>query len=329
MRPATGLRASGASFHDNVIVTNHPSRTDPEFHPRVFMSYSSAPGHDDWVRRLSTRLRGNGVDVILDQWEVRLGSDLPHFMEQGLTGADRVIAVCSDSYIAKANSGKRGVGYEKKIATADLMRDAVTSHIVPVLRDTTVVPPTPTFLLGARYVDFRDDEQWDASYQELLYDLYGQEILPKPALGANPFAGNNSIIAAQAIGYDPTAFASPALAGVVTYPYDDNDGRFVIGTGIAAFTIDLGSASADSVHVYRDPTDIYSVALAADTPLEQVQSPEQYDSSSRSRTARVGDSVVLINTAGRVAVFEVLSVTVRDTSADGIPRVTLKYSIVK
>lgn len=30
----------------------------------------------DWVLMLATRLVANGVDVLLDQWDMRLGSDL-------------------------------------------------------------------------------------------------------------------------------------------------------------------------------------------------------------------------------------------------------------
>jgi hypothetical protein len=48
-----------------------------EKHPKVFISYS----HDDmehklWVKELATLLRSHGVDIILDQWDLRLGSDL-------------------------------------------------------------------------------------------------------------------------------------------------------------------------------------------------------------------------------------------------------------
>ena len=45
--------------------------------PEVFISYS----HDndeqkDWFLQLATRLRSNGVDVILDRWNIKLGSYL-------------------------------------------------------------------------------------------------------------------------------------------------------------------------------------------------------------------------------------------------------------
>ncbi|MGV2853023.1 toll/interleukin-1 receptor domain-containing protein [Glutamicibacter sp. AGC13] len=301
----------------------------PDFHPRVFVSYSSADQHNDWVLRLSKRLVHNGIDVVLDQWDVRLGADLPHFMEQGLMGADRVIVICSDAYIAKANAGERGVGYEKKIITGDLMRLAVSDHVVPIIRDATSEKVLPTFLSGARYVDFRDDLEWDAKYEELLYDLYGQRVKAKPLLGPNPFAAGGVTLTAQQIRFDPTKYTSTTPTGNVTYPYENNNGHFVIGSGVEAFTIQVSTAGPGSIHVYNDPADIATIALAANTSLDEVGAPDEYDASSRSRTARVGDSVVMINTAGRVAAFEVLDVSTRATAADGIPQLSLRYAIAE
>jgi len=53
--------------------------------PKVFVSYShDSEEHKAWVLQLSTRLRSNGVDVILDRWNLKLGSDIAHFMEKGI-----------------------------------------------------------------------------------------------------------------------------------------------------------------------------------------------------------------------------------------------------
>ena len=57
--------------------------------PKVFISYShDSQLHKDWILGLATRLVKNGVEVILDQWDIALGGDLPRFMESGLTAAD-------------------------------------------------------------------------------------------------------------------------------------------------------------------------------------------------------------------------------------------------
>src|SRR5688572_5328641 len=123
--------------------------------PRVFFSYShDNMVHKDGVLTLATRLVANGVDVVLDQWDLTLGCDLARFMEAGLTTADRVVAICTEPYIEKANAGQGGVGYEKMILTAQLMADVTTDRIIPAIRANNCVPPVPTFLATRVYVDF-------------------------------------------------------------------------------------------------------------------------------------------------------------------------------
>ena len=98
--------------------------------PRLFVSYSpDSEPHNDWVLSLATRLAANGVNVVLDQWDLTLGSDLPRFMESGLSEADRVLVICTSQYVEKANAGTGGVGYEKMILTAQVMRDVKTDRI--------------------------------------------------------------------------------------------------------------------------------------------------------------------------------------------------------
>ena len=42
--------------------------------PKVFISYShDSELHKSWVENLAGRLVKNGVDVVFDQWDLRLG----------------------------------------------------------------------------------------------------------------------------------------------------------------------------------------------------------------------------------------------------------------
>jgi SEFIR domain len=44
--------------------------------PKTFISYSwTSKDHERWVLDLATALRDNGVDVILDKWDLREGHD--------------------------------------------------------------------------------------------------------------------------------------------------------------------------------------------------------------------------------------------------------------
>lgn len=58
-------------------------------------------------------------------------------MEQGLSNSALVLCVCSDIYVEKANAGKGGAGYEKKILAADLMQDVEKNYVIPIMRNTT------------------------------------------------------------------------------------------------------------------------------------------------------------------------------------------------
>ena len=61
---------------------------------KVFISYAwEDEEHKQWVRELATRLRNHRVDVILDQWEARIGDDLQLYMEQGLTDSHLILVI--------------------------------------------------------------------------------------------------------------------------------------------------------------------------------------------------------------------------------------------
>jgi TIR domain len=51
--------------------------------PKAFISYShDTLEHKKWILELATRLRNNGIDAILDQFELQPGDDVPHLMEK-------------------------------------------------------------------------------------------------------------------------------------------------------------------------------------------------------------------------------------------------------
>jgi hypothetical protein len=155
--------------------------------PKVFISYShDSQGHKKWVLDLATRLRNSGVDAIIDQWELRPGDDLPHFMETHLSNSDYVVMVCTDKYVEKANSGSGGVGYEKMIVTADLLSNIDSNKVVPIIRQYGA-QNVPTFLKTKLFVNFSNDDQYEFSFDELVRTFHGSPIFKKPEIGSNPF----------------------------------------------------------------------------------------------------------------------------------------------
>jgi hypothetical protein len=155
--------------------------------PRAFISYShDSITHKQWVLILATRLREAGVDAILDLWELQPGADLPAFMEKNLATANRVIMVCTDSYVAKANAGTGGVGYEKMIVTADLLKNIDSNKIIPIIRQGGT-HNVPTFLRSKVFLDFSREEQFEFSFDELTRTLHNSPLFVKPPIGDKPF----------------------------------------------------------------------------------------------------------------------------------------------
>jgi len=180
--------------------------------PTVFVSYShDSPEHSDWVADLARRLRGNGVEVIFDKTDLKLGQDIAAFMESGVSTADRVLVVCTDLYVKKADAGEGGVGYEKMIVTAELVSDLGTRKFIPVLRQNSHGQAMPRFMGTRKYVDPTKDD--GEAFMELLEELHDAPSSRKSALGSSPFAdpvadGLEETVTAEQSG-DPTWWTTP------------------------------------------------------------------------------------------------------------------------
>ena len=155
--------------------------------PTAFISYShDSLEHKKWVLDFATRLRSNGIESILDQWALGPGDDLPHFMEQNLATADRVLMLCTENYVKKANSGSGGVGYEKMIVTADLLRRIDSKKVIPLIRQSGT-HAVPTFLLSKLYVDFSREDQFELSFDDLVRAIHEKPLYIAPPVSNNPF----------------------------------------------------------------------------------------------------------------------------------------------
>lgn len=175
--------------------------------PIVFISYShDSPQHKEWVLQLAVALRAFGIDVTLDQWDLVAGQDMAAFMTTGIRVADRVVLICSETYVTKAESGKGGVGYERLIVTGEVVSAIDTIKFIPVIRNNSGARPVPDFLGPRKYVDFTDNEQYSHKLEELAREIHGAPATVKPKLGENPFKGE--VIAPT----EPVRTASPSGA---------------------------------------------------------------------------------------------------------------------
>ena len=153
--------------------------------PTIFISYShDSERHKEWVYAFASDLVINGVNVILDQWDLKPGQDIVAFMHKGIARADRVLLICSDKYVQKADDGSGGVGYEKLIVSAELAAKTDSAKFIPIVRSNPSNRKLPVFMGSRLYVDFEHDAQYPKRLAECLLELHELPPRKKPTLGA-------------------------------------------------------------------------------------------------------------------------------------------------
>ncbi|MCK4469596.1 MAG: toll/interleukin-1 receptor domain-containing protein [Desulfobacterales bacterium] len=156
--------------------------------PICFISYSwESDEHIDWVKRLAEELYKNGVKTYLDQWDVKPGTDLPHFMESSIRESDFVLLISTPTFCKKANAGEGGVGYEKNIVTGEIFgRASPDTKFVPILRKGDSKESLPSYLKSKAYIDFCNDDDFQKNLTKLLRHLYDEPEIKRPELGPKP-----------------------------------------------------------------------------------------------------------------------------------------------
>jgi hypothetical protein len=194
--------------------------------PIAFISYSwDSRDHREWVRNFAAKLVENGVDVLLDQWDLARGESVTQFMESGIEKAEFIIVVCTPTYASKSNARKGGVGYEQQIISGHVASGLKRKRFVPVLRRGSMRPgrgtAIPTHLTGLFAVDLRTAERGEEEFEDLVRAIFAEPRHRPPPLGEGPM------------------FAHPASqrtrkpkSKAMRLPDEDLDG-FSLGSGVA------------------------------------------------------------------------------------------------
>jgi len=150
--------------------------------PTVFVSYShDSHQHAAMVLELAQRLRSNGVDCWIDQFERGPPQGFPRWMVQQIARADMVLLVCTDTYRRRFDGVEErgrglGVNFEGYLVLQELY-DAEMRHrkFIPILLPPSTREQIPTALRGAESFDI------PASYGRLvdrIFDVGGVEPHP-------------------------------------------------------------------------------------------------------------------------------------------------------
>lgn len=154
--------------------------------PKVFISYSwESKEHSDWVNSLADKLLADGIEAIIDSYDVSPGDRLTKFMESSIKDSDYVIIICTEEYKRKANNREKGVGYESHIISAELYNNHNDRKFIPIIRQGDFNTALPTYLDGKLAIDLRGNSFNETAYKDLIASIF--KVKKKPKVGVRSY----------------------------------------------------------------------------------------------------------------------------------------------
>ena len=264
------------------------------------VALSFAGEQREYAEEVARLLQNRGVSVFYDGFAaVRLwGKNLAEeFQDVFENRADYVVMFISEAYVEKA-----WPSHERQSSLSRAVQNK-GEYILPVRFDDTFVPGLPTAIKYEQACDHPPAE---------LAAIIAEK------LGIKRFKGKASDV-------PPPRMTS--LTGEAVFDYSSHNGCYVIGRGKLEFETKWSKASDMSIHIYNDPPSINGVALARGcTSITQVPNAELLDYTSRTRTPKRGEIVVLRNVNGFYAAVHVLEIK-DDTRSDDKDELRFRYAI--
>lgn len=159
--------------------------------PKVFISYSwSSEEHQSLVKMWAEQLISDGVEVVLDIFDLKEGHDKYAFMERMVTDASvtHVLVFSDRQYSEKADARRAGVGTESLIISKIVYEKVDQSKFIPIVCELSADGKAclPTFLQSRIWIDFSSPESANKNWEQLIRLLYGKPQHEKPQLGKPP-----------------------------------------------------------------------------------------------------------------------------------------------
>lgn len=151
--------------------------------PKVFISYShDSQEHCEKVLQFSNKLRSEGIDSWIDQYEIFPPEGWPRWMEQQIERADFVLMICTETYAQRVKCKEKmgvglGVQWESHLIYQCLYKTGANNNkFIPILLDNVSINNIPSLLQSYNHfrVDFAPD------YKKLYMLLTHQNIEPVP-----------------------------------------------------------------------------------------------------------------------------------------------------
>lgn len=146
--------------------------------PLVFISYAwEDAAHIEWTRRLAERLRGCGIDVLLDQLHPLFDptarqAKVDEWMVRAIETSDKVLSVLTPTYRRKADENIGGVAFELRRLQAEggLISGKLSRYVAAIARGEPI-DSCPRILAGCRIFDLRMWPDAESTIEALASEL--------------------------------------------------------------------------------------------------------------------------------------------------------------
>ncbi|TDY12661.1 SEFIR domain-containing protein [Meridianimaribacter flavus] len=132
----------------------------------------------------------DGIEVIIDKWDLKEGHDMFDFMESMVKSPEinKVLVILDKTYSEKADSRSGGVGTETQIISPNVYKNASQEKFIPIVteRDEEGNAFIPTYFDGRIYIDLSSNEHFEENYEKLLRNIYQRPSFQKPKIGTPP-----------------------------------------------------------------------------------------------------------------------------------------------
>jgi tetratricopeptide (TPR) repeat protein len=153
---------------------------------KVFISYShDSEEHAERVLALANRLRNDGVDCVIDQYEPYPPEGWPKWMAKQLRECRQVLILCTETYLIRVNDEEepgtgKGVKWEATLTYNYIYDDdSKNTRFIPVVFSAEQKAFIPDILRGVSYHVLNDEK----GYEQLYRRLTGQPLVIKPGIG--------------------------------------------------------------------------------------------------------------------------------------------------
>jgi hypothetical protein len=200
--------------------------------PKVMISYThDSPEHKARALHLANRLRSEGINCHIDEYEPFPPEGWPRWMQRNIDEADFVLVVCTEPYLRRFEGKEepgRGLGgqWEGFMITQDLYEAAANNEkFIPIVFSADDANFIPKPLRGSTHFRLESADGYDRLYRLITQ----QPLVPKPALGPlRVLSGDTGAqVATQGTADTPVAPAKKESANLTLLFQDESKFAFI------------------------------------------------------------------------------------------------------